>query len=170
MLDAMTTGDIAPVDTIKPLPAAILSALSAGKDEATKAQEDLDAYFPDVPPGVTPLGSRVLVQIRTPRWISRGGIMFPEESRDTERDNTQVAKVIALGSLAYHNRTDGKVWVEGAWAEPGNYVRVPKYAGDRWELPIPGARNGEKAVFAIFNDFDVIGRITGDPTQIRAFF
>ena len=32
--------------------------------------------FPDVDPGVTPLGSRVLVQIRAPQRKTRGGIIL----------------------------------------------------------------------------------------------
>jgi hypothetical protein len=45
-------------------------------------------------------------------------------------------------------------------------VRVPKYGGDRWEVPLP---NGESALFVIFNDLDIIGKVEGDPLAIRAF-
>jgi hypothetical protein len=30
-------------------------------------------------------------------------------------------------------------------------------------------KDGEEIEFVIFNDLDIIGKITGDPTQIRAF-
>jgi hypothetical protein len=43
---------------------------------------------------------------------------------------------------------------------------VPKYGGDRWEVPLA---NGESALFVIFNDLDIIGQVTGDPLAIRAF-
>jgi hypothetical protein len=29
--------------------------------------------------------------------------------------------------------------------------------------------NGENAMFVIFNDLDIIGRVTGDPLAIKAF-
>ena len=48
----------------------------------------------------------------------------------------------------------------------GEYVRVAKYGGDRWEVPMP---NGESALFVIFNDLDIIGRVNVDPLSIRAF-
>jgi hypothetical protein len=57
-------------------------------------------------------------------------------------------------------------WPEGSWCENGDYVRVAKYGGDRWEVPMG---NGENAMFVIFNDLDIIGRVTGDPLAIKAF-
>jgi hypothetical protein len=58
-----------------------------------------------------------------------------------------------------------ELWPEGAWCQIGDYVRTPKYGGDRWTV-----RFGEEEIeFVIYNDLDVIGKITGDPTKIRAF-
>jgi hypothetical protein len=61
--------------------------------------------FPAVDAGVRPFGSRVLVQLRTPRKISKGGIHLSESTLDTEKWNTQVAKIVALGPVAFKNRT-----------------------------------------------------------------
>jgi hypothetical protein len=57
-------------------------------------------------------------------------------------------------------------WPEGSWAVEGDYVRVPKYGGDRWTV-VTGA--GEDATFVIFNDLDLVGKVTGDPLAIKAF-
>ncbi len=122
--------------------------------------------FPAADAGVQPFGSRVLVQIRTPKTKTASGIIIDSGSRDTEKWNTQVAKVVSLGPVAYRNRNTLEPWPEGGWAHPGDYVRVPKYGGDRWEVPLP---NGESALFVIFNDLDIIGRVEGDPLAIRAF-
>ena len=122
--------------------------------------------FPAADAGVQPFGSRVLVQIRTPKTKTASGIIIDSGSRDTERWNTQVGKVVSLGPVAYRNRNTLEPWPEGGWAHPGDYVRVPKYGGDRWEVPLP---NGESALFVIFNDLDIIGRVEGDPLAIRAF-
>jgi len=130
------------------------------------SENALAEAFPAVAPGVQPFGSRVLVQIRTPKTRSAGGIIIDTGSRDTEKWNTQVAKVISHGPVAYCNRNTLEPWPEGSWARPGDYVRVPKYGGDRWEVPIPGS---EPALFVIFNDLDIIGRVEGDPLAIRAF-
>jgi co-chaperonin GroES (HSP10) len=119
-----------------------------------------------VHPGIQPFGSRVLVQIRTPRRVSRGGIILSAETQDTEKWNTQVAKVISVGPLAFKNRDTQKTWPEGEWCKPGDFVRVPKYGGDRWEVPV---NKNDSAMFVIFNDLDIIGRVVGDPLAVKAF-
>lgn len=133
----------------------------------TQTYEDaLAEAFPAVNAGIQPFGSRVLVQIRTPMKKSAGGIIIDTGSRDTEKWNTQVAKVVSHGPVAYCNRNNLEPWPEGSWAHPGDFVRVPKYGGDRWEVPMP---NGESALFVIFNDLDILGKVDGDPLTVRAF-
>jgi co-chaperonin GroES (HSP10) len=124
--------------------------------------------FPPVDPGVEPAGHRVLVQIRTPKGKTEGGIILVSDTKDTEKWNTQVAKVVALGPLAFKKRDTMESWKEGDWCAIGDFVRVPKYGGDRWEVPVEG-KPDEPAMFVIFNDHDIIGRITCDPLKIKAF-
>jgi co-chaperonin GroES (HSP10) len=126
--------------------------------------------FPDVPPGVTPAGSRVLVQFRRPMMITRSGIIIPEDTRDTEKYNTQTAKVVALGPLAFRHRGTGEKWHEGDWCEVGDFVRITKFGGDRWVVPVPGSTHqGDEIVFGIFDDHNVIGVIAGDPLAVKAY-
>jgi co-chaperonin GroES (HSP10) len=134
---------------------------------ATKTYEDaLAEAFPAVDAGIQPFGSRVLIQIRTPKKKSQGGIILDVGTQDTEKWNTQVGKVVALGPLAFKNRNDMQPWPEGDWCKAGEFVRVAKYGGDRWEVQM---KNGESAMFVIFNDLDIIGQVTGDPLSIKAF-
>jgi len=135
----------------------------------TMTYEDAMAEaFPAVDAGIQPFGSRVLIQIRTPKKKSAGGIIIDiHGSNETEKWNTQIGKVIALGPLAFKNRNDMKSWPEGDWCKADEYVRVAKYGGDRWEVKIPGT--DASAMFVIFNDLDIIGQVTGDPLAIRAF-
>lgn len=133
----------------------------------TLAYGTLEAAFPNVHAGLRPFGDRVLVQIRTPMTLTAAGIHLPEEARETERWNTQVAKVISVGPVAFHNRDTLQPWPEGAWVKPGMFVRCPKYGGDRWEVPIPG-RN-ESALFCLFRDVDLGGEIEGDPLAMVAY-
>jgi co-chaperonin GroES (HSP10) len=123
--------------------------------------------FPAVNAGIQPFGSRVLIQIRTPKKVSRGGIILDTGTQDTEKWNTQVGKVISLGPLAFKNRNDMSPWPEGDWCTVGEFVRVAKYGGDRWEVKVPDS--DESAMFVIFNDLDIIGQVTGDPLAIKAF-
>lgn len=126
----------------------------------------LQEAFPIANPGIQPFGSRILVQIRSPKTKTASGIIIDNGSRDTEKWNTQIAKVISVGALAFRNRNSMEPWPEGSWCAPGDYVRVAKYGGDRWEVPLP---SGETALYVIFNDLDIIGRVEGDPLAIRAF-
>lgn len=132
----------------------------------TTYEDALGEAFPAVDAGVQPFGSRVLVQIRTPRKVTKGGIILATDTKDTEKWNTQVAKVISVGPLAYKNRDTQQAWPEGDWCKPGDFVRVPKYGGDRWEVPLT---KDDSAMFVIFNDLDIIGKVTGDPLAIKAF-
>lgn len=130
------------------------------------AYDSVDEAFPACDPGVSPFGSRVLVQIRTPKKKTAGGIVLVGETRETEHYNTQVAKVLALGSLAFKNRNTMESWPEGSWCAPGDFVRVPRYGGDRWTVKTP---DGDEAIVVIFNDLDLVGKVTGDPLAIKAF-
>ncbi len=127
----------------------------------------IEEAFPDVDPGITPFGSRVLVQIRVAKTKSAGGIELVTETREAVQYNTQVGMVRSLGPLAFKNRTTLEAWPEGQWCKKGEFVRVPKYGGDRWERPIPNSE--DMALFVIFNDLDIIGRIDCNPLEIIAF-
>lgn len=130
------------------------------------SEQSLAEAFPDADPGVQPFGSRVLVQIRNPKQRTASGIILDSGTKETEKWNTQSAKVVAVGPLAFKNRNTMESWPEGDWCKPGEYVRVPKYGGDRWEVDL-----GDKgaALFVIFNDLDIVGRVTGDPMSMKAF-
>jgi len=132
----------------------------------TTYEDALKEAFPAVEAGIQPFGSRVLVQIRTPKTTTAGGIILSTDTKDTEKWNTQVAKVISIGPVAFKNRTTLDSWPEGDWCKEGDFVRVAKYGGDRWEVPLP---NGESAMFVIFNDLDIIGKVTTDPLKVKAF-
>ena len=123
--------------------------------------ESLDQAFPKADPALEPFGSNVLVHLRTPKKVSDGGIVLVDETRAIDADNTQIAKVITLGPLAFHNRETLAPWPEGAWVKPGDYVRVPKYGGDRWLRDAPGSVDG-KCVFILYNDLDLMGRVPED--------
>lgn len=127
----------------------------------------LDEAFPPCDPGIQPFGSRVLVQIRTPKQKTKGGIILTSETRETDAWNTQIAKVVSVGELAFKNRTTMEPWPEGSWCQEGDFVRVPKYGGDRWTVKTTDGE--DEALLVIFNDLDLVGKVTGDPLIIKAF-
>jgi len=133
-------------------------------------EAELQEAFPDVDPGAIPVGGRVLVQWRNSKsTVTASGIVLVEETKETEKWNNQVAKVVAVGPLAFKKRDTLEPWPEGNWIEVGDYVRMPKWGGDRWEVVWGDARLGQVALFSVFNDHEVIAKVTGDPLKVKAF-
>ena len=129
---------------------------------------DIAWAFPSVDPGAKPLGGRLLVQLRrTKKTVTSAGIILVEETKETEKWNNMVAKVIEIGPLAFRKRDTMEPWPEGSWCEVGEFIRVPKWGGDRWEVEIPGEE--EKALFMILNDHEVIAKVTCNPLEMKAF-
>lgn len=129
---------------------------------------DLRDAFPAVDPGAKPLGARILVQLRrTKQTTTSAGIILVEETRETEKWNNMVAKVIEVGPLAFKKRDTMESWPEGAWCQVGDYLRVPKWGGDRWEVELPDDQ--EPVLFMVINDHEVIAKITGNPLSVKAF-
>jgi co-chaperonin GroES (HSP10) len=134
-------------------------------------EADVAWAFPSVDPGAKPLGGRILVQLRRAKQkTTSAGIILVEETKETEKWQNMVAKVIEIGPLAFKHRDTMQPWPEGSWIEVGEYIRVPKWGGDRWEVPIPGADDHEDpALFMVLNDHEVIAKLTGDPLAMKAF-
>ena len=126
--------------------------------------------FPSVDPGAKPLGGRILVQLRrTKKKTSGSGIILVEETKETEKWQNMVAKVIDIGPLAFKHRDTMKAWPEGSWCDVGDFVRVPKWGGDRWEVAVPNEPDEDPALFAVFNDHEVIAKVLGNPLTMKAY-
>jgi co-chaperonin GroES (HSP10) len=134
-------------------------------------EQTLAEAFPEVDPLMAPYGARVLVQLRAVKEkVTEAGLLLPEETRETEKWNTMIGKVIAIGPLAFKKRDTMEPWPEGSWSALGDYVRVPKWGGDRWEIDFEDSRGLKgRALFTFFNDHELIGKVTGDPRDIKAF-
>jgi co-chaperonin GroES (HSP10) len=139
-------------------------------EEALKESAELAWAFPSVDPGAKPLGGRILVQLRrTKKKTSGSGIILVEETKETEKWQNMVAKVIHVGPLAFKHRDTMQSWPEGSWCEPGDFIRVPKWGGDRWEVAVPDQDDEDPALFAVFNDHEMIAKVTGNPLNMRAY-
>jgi co-chaperonin GroES (HSP10) len=135
--------------------------------------DDMGYFFPEVSAGMEPFGSRILVQIRGVKE-KVNGFFVPEKTQEIQRDNAQVAKVIAIGPLAYKNRNTLESWTEGPWCHAGDFVWLPKYGGDRFEVRLPKPVFHEKygkievVQFAIFDDLNVLSSVP-DPLAVPFF-
>jgi co-chaperonin GroES (HSP10) len=107
---------------------------------------------------------------RTKQKMTGTGIILVEETKETEKWQNMVAKVLKIGPLAFKNRDTMQGWPEGSWCVVGDYIRVPKWGGDRWEVSVPGEDELEdKALFMVLNDHEVIAKLTGNPLAMKAF-
>lgn len=123
--------------------------------------------FPAVDPKVLPLGARVLCQLVTTRSMTKSGIMLVQETKETEQWNMQVARVLALGPLAFCNRETGKPWNEGMWAEPGDFVIIPRWGGQR--RTVQDKQGGDPVFFVTVNDHEVIEKVYGNPLDLEVY-
>ena len=139
-------------------------------DPEARNGAELAWAFPSVDPGAKPLGGRILVQLRrTKKKTSGSGIILVEETKETEKWQNMVAKVIDIGPLAFKHRDTMKAWPEGSWCDIGDFVRIPKWGGDRWEVPVPNEPDEDPALFAVFNDHEVIAKVLGNPLTMKAY-
>ena len=126
--------------------------------------------FPDVQPGMDPFGGRVVIQLRRIKKKTAGKIILVEETKENEKWNNMIGKIVAIGPLAFKNRDTMQPWPEGTWAQVGDYVRVPKWGGDRWEIKVPGADDHEDPVlFMTLNDHELISKVTANPLSFKAY-
>lgn len=116
-------------------------------------EDYIKEHFPSVECGVKPCGNQILVQLRTIKEKTSGGILLVEETKQFNEGNTQIARVVKAGQIAFKDRNTGEAWKEGNWAEIGDIVITPRWGGFRFEIPIPGSK--DMAIFAIFEDFNV---------------
>ena len=137
----------------------------------TPDPQELAWAFPDVSPGMAPLGGRVIVQLRRIKKTTGSfKLILPSETRETEKWQNMIGKVVAVGPLAYKNRDAMTAWPEGAWAQVSDYVRVPKWGGDRWEIVDKnGDQDEDPVLFMTLNDHELIATVTSNPLSFKAY-
>lgn len=126
----------------------------------------LKEAFPDVQPPHYPTGMLLLCQLRTPKRRSAGGLILTDETRDAEKFRVQVALVRAMGPAAFKRRDTMEPWPEGVWCQPGDFVRVPMYGGDR--VAVPFGKGDDEALFITIKDLDITGVVIGDPLNVKS--
>jgi co-chaperonin GroES (HSP10) len=138
--------------------------------EGVPDQQELKWAFPDVSPGQKPFGGRVVVQLRRIKKTTASKIILVAETKETEKWQNMIGRVVEIGPLAFKNRETMESWPEGSWASVGDYVRVPKWGGDRWEREVPNEEGNEDPVlFMTINDHELIARVTDDPLSFKAY-
>lgn len=134
--------------------------------------ESLAYAYPEAEPPYLPLGKMIVVQLRTPGAFKviqtpdgPKKIHFSDETQEMEKYNIQTGLVRYMGPVAYKNRLTLEEFPEGAWCKPGDFVRVPKFGGERVKIDTADKR---EAIFLMVNDTDVLGFVHGDPLAVKA--
>lgn len=130
--------------------------------------EELAAAFPPCDPGLIATGSQLVVQMKRPRR-KIGSLIMADETKDNERFNEQIGVVVSMGPLAYRDRKNiTEWWPEGPWCVVDDYIRIPKYGHERWEVPL----NNDVAdliVFCTIEDKNIRGVVTCNPMLVRSY-
>jgi len=129
--------------------------------------KDIEAAFPVVVCPVTPLGNRVLVQIRLPKKKTSGGIILTNDTEEDTYRNEQTAKVLKIGAGAFTFPSNGEKWPSGAWFEIGAFVRVPLHGGDNHWISFGEGSEKDLILFKTFKDYEIIGLIEGNPLDVK---
>jgi co-chaperonin GroES (HSP10) len=130
------------------------------------SDREIAELFPTIDPEFKPFGHRVVVQIRRVVDRTSSGIILAKSAQESESYNGQVALLLAAGPLAFKNRATAEPWPEGVWASVGDFVKVPRWGGDRWTVDM---KDGLAPVsLAVMADSDLIGAFTGDVKKVRA--
>lgn len=131
------------------------------------SDRELAELFPAVNPEFRPFGTRVVVQLRRTVNKTKSGIVLVANTKETEAWNIQVGRIVSVGPLAFKKRDTAEPWPEGIWATVGDFVKVPRWGGDRWSIEMTDG--GEPVAIVLVNDSDLIGAYTGDPLKIKAY-
>jgi len=135
----------------------------------TPDPQELAWAFPNVECGMEPYGGRIIIQLRRVKK-RKGMIYLVEETKENEKWNNMIGKVISVGPLAFKNRDSMTAWPEGSWANVGDFVRVPRWGGDRWEIKDPtDEQNEDPVLFMTINDHELIAKVTANPLSFKAF-
>lgn len=144
-----------------------LIADSIREEKDWRTDPTVMSYFPPVIPKVMPLGTRVLCQLISTKKKTASGIVLVEETKEVERWNNQVARVLAVGPLAFCNRETAEPWKEGTWAEPGDFVIIPRWGGNR--RTVRGPDGGDEVFFVTVNDHEILERVYGNPLELETY-
>jgi co-chaperonin GroES (HSP10) len=126
-------------------------------------EQSIENAFPEIPLIWKTLGDLVQVQIKKAANKTKSGILLVDDVKETITNNTQIAKVVALGPLAYKNPNTLEEWAEGPWVKIGDYVQIPMYGGNRWYQQ----HNNEQITFAFFRAKELMGVLQDDVNPLE---
>jgi co-chaperonin GroES (HSP10) len=74
-------------------------------------------------------GWNILLRPVNVRKKTKGGLILPESTREDIKYLNSVARVLAIGPLAYGEKDK---FTTGPWVKVGDFVVIPRFAGQRF--------------------------------------
>lgn len=131
-------------------------------------QQTLEEAFPtNIDPQFKPFGTRILLQMRRQQAKTKSGILLIQETVNDKKFMEQIARVHSMGPLAFRNRNTLEPWSEGVWCKEGDFVRIPRWGGDRWL--VKATDGNEDIPFIMLSDHEIFGLLTGDPMTMNVY-
>ena len=123
-----------------------------------KPSQDIDVDLP-----VIPVGWRVLIRPFEPPSESAGGIVLPDEAKQSEEHLTYVGQIVAMGSECYKIVTRSGIDMSQIDPKPkvGDWIMYGTYGGQKIVT-----KAGTK--YLMMNDDGIMG-IVKDPASFRAY-
>ena len=115
-----------------------------------------------------PTGWRILIMPYIPPKVSKGGVELPDEVHERERLAINVGLVMAVGPLAYKDRSkfgdpdESKYYEDQSapgtpWCKEKDWVIFGKYAGSRFKI--------EGGELRLLNDDEILA-VIDDPSHL----
>lgn len=101
--------------------------------------------------GIQPTEFKCLVAPKAIEEVTKGGIILPDTTKDSEKFATVEGTLVALSHLAF-TYASAEEW-EGKKPRPGDRIIYAKYAGVRVKSP----KDGQE--YILLNDKDIVATI-----------
>ncbi|HXO72949.1 MAG TPA: hypothetical protein VN838_28675 [Bradyrhizobium sp.] len=108
--------------------------------------------WPDVNPGQKPIRSWVICQKKLVPRVSKGGIVYSDQTREDEMFGMTGARVVAIGPLAFKDANTGAELPGAPWYKVGDFVRIPVTGLRQWKVKTED--HGE-VIFVLMQDVHV---------------
>jgi co-chaperonin GroES (HSP10) len=109
-----------------------------------------------------PTGFHILIEPAQPREQTRGGILLPDQSKQTQEILGSTGKVVAMGPECYRGpkfqeiMASGHVRYHKPWCKLGDSISHGQYGGQQIIIAGP---DGQPHKFRVINDDEVLGLV-----------
>lgn len=117
--------------------------------------EQLAIRFPTGPVHFSPVAHQVLLQDRSAKRKTKGGLIIPETQQSIDERVEFIGKVIAVGPLVFWHELSGEPMPGAPWFRPGNFVLLPKTSSTRYRL----STDDDAPMYRLIHFMDILATV-----------